>query len=64
MRCGGNHAFPMDRLRAGDLCTACYPDGFSDDDSYNCHDQGRTQNQHENVSDPSDGAAGQPTGNH
>jgi len=43
MRYGGDHAFPRDHLRAGDLCTACYPSGFSDDNSYDCHDQGRTR---------------------
>jgi len=63
VRYSGGHTFSLNHHGAGSMCTTCHTDSFSGHACYNCHDQGRTQRQHENISDLSDCAACQPTGN-
>jgi len=64
VRYSGGHTLPLNHHGAGSACTTCHSDSFSGYTCYNCHDQGRTQRQHENISDLSDCAACHPTGNH
>jgi hypothetical protein len=47
---------------ANSQCTTCHTDGFTDYTCYNCHDQARTQQQHENISDLSNCVACHPDG--